>query len=799
MRSPRAEPACVKLSNGLILVAGGKDASGALASCEIYDPINDQWLSTGSMRQARYRCPFIQLNDGRVLAIGGLTDLNVATTATCELYDPSTGIWSPTSNLPEADENASAIKLPNGLVFVVGGLNANSPAHYLNLALLYDPSSGTFTTLPKMSMSLDGVLVYYSAVNNSALVCGGVFGGFNGFYPRTSQIFSFSNSIWSLGDSSIEPRDNGQLNAIQMPDGKPLLVSGRTGPNQTTANIESFDWSTRKWSHVGQLSQAHWHCITLRIGNDSILMIGGSTPTFTNVSAQTTWYKYSSATSWAGPDLNVAREEYCGIVDNRSNRERPCEQTSTILIFGGQDPTGKTLSSCEALSLGLKSSATPPSAQVALSINGKSCVDTIVSLRVTSGACDSLTIDSLAFVGTKNFGVVPLLSVRGVPAGDSTELLLTLMASNAGEDTGVVRIFCHSRSTLDTLSSTVVFSRSATSASLSASSLSASGTVCQAPSAALRLNNPGCDSAVVDSVTFEGPDGKYFVVALIRQIGPSDSTMVSVSLPVDTARTYSSRLHLFYHIGTHRDSLSSSLHFSVGGASALNTRALIADVLDAHPGDTINVPILLTGGNSTAVQGYKIEADYDRDLLQMIPPDYGNSLSVGTTIQDINRTSTGATLFVPTSVTVNQGKLLTLRFTSFLSGSECTVLRLRSLVFSPDDPKFSACILSTNLDSAEVCVHAACGDAELRSVLEGITPTINWVEMNDGALRVSFSGNQSARLSIFDVMGRNVSGGQRLIPTGISSIDVASLPVGIYILRLDCSGIILSKRIVVVR
>jgi hypothetical protein len=349
MFQPRYAAACVVLKNGQILVAGGQDNTSPLSECELYDPLTNQWTVTGSLNQARYRHSLIALDDGRVLAIGGLTDLNIATTASCELYDPTTGTWTFTDSLSQPSEINSAFKLPNGKVFICDGANANIH-FYLNLAYLYDPVSEKFQQLPDMATARTGLLSFCNPAADSIMVCGGNWGGLNGYYFRTTEIYSFATNQWTLADSTIEPHDNGQIMAIQMTDDKPLLISGRTGPNSLTQNIEAFDWNTGAWSHIGQMLRAQWHCYAFRVGNDSILLVGGSTPDDLNVTRHTTWYQYSTGNSWAGPDMIVATYSYTGLI--LAAPSNGCSDSEYVYVFGGSDTNSNALASCERLVVG---------------------------------------------------------------------------------------------------------------------------------------------------------------------------------------------------------------------------------------------------------------------------------------------------------------------------------------------------------------------------------------------------------------------------------------------------------------
>ena len=73
--------------NGKVLVAGGDDGVGSLASAELYDPVANTWSPAGSMTTARYYHTATLLPNGRVLVAGGYGD-GRSYLASAELYDP---------------------------------------------------------------------------------------------------------------------------------------------------------------------------------------------------------------------------------------------------------------------------------------------------------------------------------------------------------------------------------------------------------------------------------------------------------------------------------------------------------------------------------------------------------------------------------------------------------------------------------------------------------------------------------------------------------------------------------------
>jgi len=138
------------LSNGQVLVTGGRNASGTyLASTERYSSAIETFTPTGDMKVARTgHTATLILNshtplDGQVLIVGGETADPGGALASAELYNPATGTFTFTGSMGTTRSQHTAVLLQNGKVLVLGGENTSHAS--LATAEVYDPATGFFT------------------------------------------------------------------------------------------------------------------------------------------------------------------------------------------------------------------------------------------------------------------------------------------------------------------------------------------------------------------------------------------------------------------------------------------------------------------------------------------------------------------------------------------------------------------------------------------------------------------------------------------------------------------------------
>jgi hypothetical protein len=122
-----AQSTATLLPTGKVLIAGGS-VSLPVKVAELYDPANGAWTATGSMTNSRAGHAASLLTSGLVLVAGGTSFVRpkYIKLASCELYDPATGTWSSTTSLNTARTQHAATLLNNGHVLAAGGVGTFS-------------------------------------------------------------------------------------------------------------------------------------------------------------------------------------------------------------------------------------------------------------------------------------------------------------------------------------------------------------------------------------------------------------------------------------------------------------------------------------------------------------------------------------------------------------------------------------------------------------------------------------------------------------------------------------------------
>jgi hypothetical protein len=158
MSTARVVHTATLLPNGQVLVAGGQNSTGYLASAELYDPVAGTFTAAGSLNAARLAPEAALLPTGQVLIAGGV---GPSPLASAELYDPVAGTFTAAGNMTSPRAPLTMTLLRNGQVLIVGANGDDSVD-------LYQSAAPTLPTVSCVPAGPTGGTFQVSASNASA-------------------------------------------------------------------------------------------------------------------------------------------------------------------------------------------------------------------------------------------------------------------------------------------------------------------------------------------------------------------------------------------------------------------------------------------------------------------------------------------------------------------------------------------------------------------------------------------------------------------------------------------------------
>ena len=274
LNTPRSGYTATLLPNGKVLVTGGSNADGILASAELYDPSTGTWSPTGNLNAPHIYHSATLLQNGKVLIAGGGANsccLEVPDN-TAELYDPATGLWSLTGNLNARRFAHTATLLSNGTVLFAGGLGGGFSA--TSSAELYNPGTGTWS----FTGNLLGPRVGHAATllqGGKVLVVGGCADADCGFELGSAELYDPNTGAWTSTGGLSTSRYAGFTTTVLL-NGNVLLAGGVCCfSNGGLNNAHLYNPATGQWSDTGNLLGGRFGATATLLPSGQVLVAAG--------------------------------------------------------------------------------------------------------------------------------------------------------------------------------------------------------------------------------------------------------------------------------------------------------------------------------------------------------------------------------------------------------------------------------------------------------------------------------------------------------------------------------------------
>ncbi len=275
----RGTATALVLGDGSVVVAGGGVGALAIGATEVLTPGAQAWQEVGPLAQPRRGHQAALLNDGRVLVAGGLA--NGVLLASAEVYDPATRTWSAVQPMGAARLGHSLTLLNSGQVLVAGGSTLDAtggqPIPAAPTAELFDPKTGTWSSTGSMAT---GRFEHTATRLRDGRVV--VAGGLGPAAAGGSQKPLASTEIYDpaakafVGSSNLNGARTNHA-AVLLGDNAVLLSGGSGGDagDISLATAELFDSRAGTWSTVGPMGSTRTGHTATRLNDGRVFVVGG--------------------------------------------------------------------------------------------------------------------------------------------------------------------------------------------------------------------------------------------------------------------------------------------------------------------------------------------------------------------------------------------------------------------------------------------------------------------------------------------------------------------------------------------
>ena len=267
------------LANRRLIFIGGQDSDDfrdATRMVKSYNPANSGWAVLTPMFEERWYPGMARLADGRLLVMGGGQRPNAQRTPTCEIYDPLNGEWMLTGSMSQPSDYPPAVLLFNGEV-----LRSWFPPQ------LYNTKTGEWRDTGELAQPnrfwpghSDHSLVLLA--DGRAMLCG-IYRG-NLASPSMVELYEPASGMWTLGASTEVTRS--QPEVVMLPTGTVLCAGGKledvnpsvpTNQWGQTKLADLYDPMTNSWRPLANMVHfREYHAVSVLVPDGRVVVTAGT-------------------------------------------------------------------------------------------------------------------------------------------------------------------------------------------------------------------------------------------------------------------------------------------------------------------------------------------------------------------------------------------------------------------------------------------------------------------------------------------------------------------------------------------
>lgn len=249
--------------------------------------------------------------------------------------------WTATGLTNYARFNSASAKLSSGKVYLTGGEGSNPSPNCYNFVDEYNPTTNTWAskaTMIQRRYNHTANVVTTSGGERLLVVGGRGPNGYPGDYLKSAELYNPSTNTWTYTGNDMSTYHMNHT-ATTLSSGKVLVVGGYDNYGVRSSAVDLYDPINNSWSVAATISASRvYHSATL-LNNGRVFVIGGQMVQSGSPVATKSAILYDPGiNSWSsGPNLNTAR----------SNHKATLLSDGRVLVTGGYDSSGNTLSSAE--------------------------------------------------------------------------------------------------------------------------------------------------------------------------------------------------------------------------------------------------------------------------------------------------------------------------------------------------------------------------------------------------------------------------------------------------------------------